>query len=113
MIEYVAKIIDLRRGLVMTEDRYPQEFVRAFKSLETNSNPWGFGKDSRADWARDLGVKLWDKDRPTEYLYFVGCNGAFDNRGKKIAATTAAALKAAGVDFSILGVDEGCIEPGE
>jgi Fe-S oxidoreductase/nitrate reductase gamma subunit len=108
MIEYVNRVIDLRRGLVLTEDRYPQELTRAFKSLETNSNPWGFGRDARADWAQDLGLKLWDKENPTEYLYFVGCNGSFDNRGKKIATAVAASLKAAGVDFSILGKEEGC-----
>ena len=108
MIEFVNKIIDLRRGLVLMEDRYPQELTKAFKSLETNSNPWGFGRDSRADWARDLGVKLWDKDHPTEYLYFVGCNGSFDNRGKKISSAVVATLQSAGVDFSILGKEEGC-----
>jgi Fe-S oxidoreductase len=108
MIEYVNKVIDLRRGLVLTEDRYPEELTKAFKSLETNSNPWGFGRDSRADWAEGLGVKLWDKDQPTEYLYFVGCNGSFDNRGKKISTAVVASLKTAGVDFSILGMEEGC-----
>jgi Fe-S oxidoreductase/nitrate reductase gamma subunit len=108
MIEYVNKVIDLRRGLVLTEDRYPEELTRAFKSLETNSNPWGFGRDSRADWAEGLGVKLWDKDRPTEYLYFIGCNGSFDNRGKKISTAVVTSLQSAGVDFSILGMEEGC-----
>ncbi len=108
MIEYVNKVIDLRRGLVLMEDRYPEELTRAFKSLETNSNPWGFGRDSRADWARDLEVKLWDKDHPTEYLYFIGCNGSFDNRGKKISTAVVTSLQSAGVDFSILGMEEGC-----
>ena len=108
MIEYVNKVIDLRRGLVLTEDRYPEELAKAFKSLETNSNPWGFGRDSRADWASDLEVKLWDKDHPTEYLYFVGCNGSFDNRGRKISTAVVQSLQSAGVDFSILGMEEGC-----
>ena len=72
MIEYVDKIIGLRQGLVLTEDRYPKEFISAFKSLETQSNPWGFPNDSRSNWAKDLGVPIWDKTHPTEYLYFVG-----------------------------------------
>ena len=84
MIEYVDKIIGLRQGLILTEDRYPKEFTDAFKSLETQSNPWGFPKASRSDWAKDLGIPIWDKSNPTEYLYFVGCNGSFDTRGKKI-----------------------------
>ena len=108
MIEYVNKVVDLRRGLVLMENRYPDEFVNAFKSLETQSNPWGFGRNTRSDWAKELDLKIWDKDNPTEYLYFVGCNGAFDERGKKIAKAVVHSLKSAGVDFSILGNDEGC-----
>ena len=108
MIEYVDKIIGLRRGLILTEDRYPKEFTEAFKSLETQSNPWGFPKTSRSDWAKNLGVPIWDKARPTEYLYFVGCNGSFDTRGKKITQAVVETLKEAGVEFSILGNNEGC-----
>ena len=108
MIEYVDKIIGLRQGLVLTEDRYPKEFISAFKSLETQSNPWGFPNVSRSNWAKDLGVPIWDKTKPTEYLYFVGCNGSFDTRGKKITEAVVQTLRDAGVDFSILGNDEGC-----
>ena len=108
MIEYVDKIIGLRQGLVLTEDRYPKEFISAFKSLETQSNPWGFPNTSRSNWAKDLGVPIWDKTKPTEYLYFVGCNGSFDTRGKKITEAVVKTLRDAGVDFSILGNDEGC-----
>ncbi len=107
-IEFVNKMIDLRRGTVMMESRYPQELTNAFKSLETHSNPWGFSSDSRADWAKGLGLKIWDKDNPTEYLYFVGCSGSFDSRGKKISTAVVDALRQAGIEFSILGKEEGC-----
>ena len=108
MIEYVNKMVDLRRGLVLTEDRYPKELGEAFKSLETHSNPWGFPGTQRMDWAEGLEVKQWDRDNPTEYLYFVGCNGSFDNRGKKVSESVVRALQKAKVDFSILGNREGC-----
>ena len=108
MIEYVNKMIDLRRGLVLTEDRYPKELGDAFKSLEIHSNPWGFPGTQREAWAQELDVRQWDKNNPTEYLYFVGCNGSFDNRGKKISESVVQALQKAGVDFSILGNREGC-----
>ncbi|MCF8721218.1 (Fe-S)-binding protein [Nitrospina gracilis] len=108
MIEYVNKMIDLRQGMVLMESRFPKELNAAFKSLETHSNPWGFPGTSRADWAKNLGLKEWDKNNPTEYLYFPGCNGAFDNRGKKVAESVVKTLQAAGVDFSILGNREGC-----
>ena len=107
-IEYVGKIIDLRRTLTLNENRYPTELSKAFKSLETNGNPWGFGKGTRDEWAKELGIKTWDKNQPTEYLYFVGCNGSFDSRGKKIAESVVKALKKAEVDFSILGKKENC-----
>ena len=108
MIEYVNKMIDLRRGMVLTDDRYPKELGDAFKSLETHSNPWGFPGTQRESWAQGLDVKQWDKNNPTEYLYFVGCNGSFDNRGKKVSESVVRALQKAGVDFSILGNREGC-----
>ena len=108
MIEYVNKMVDLRRGLVLTEDRYPKELGEAFKSLETHSNPWGFPGTQRTAWAEGLEIKQWDKDNPTEYLYFVGCNGSFDSRGKKVSESVVRALQKAGVDFSILGNREGC-----
>jgi Fe-S oxidoreductase len=108
MIEYVNKMVDLRRGLVLTEDRYPKELGEAFKSLETHSNPWGFPGTQRTDWAEGLEIKQWDKNNPTEYLYFVGCNGSYDSRGKKVSASVVRALQKAGIDFSILGNREGC-----
>lgn len=108
MIEYVSKVIDLRRGAVMMESRYPKELAAAFKSLEVHQNPWGFNRDTRADWAKDLNLKIWDKNNPTEYLYFIGCSGSFDSRAKKISTAVAKALKKAGIDFSILGKEEGC-----
>ncbi len=108
MIEYVNKMVDLRRGLVLTDDRYPKQLGEAFKSLETHSNPWGFPGTQREAWAQGLDVKQWDKNNPTEYLYFVGCNGSFDNRGKKVSESVVRALQKAGVDFSILGNREGC-----
>lgn len=108
MIQYVDKVIDLRRGLILSEDRYPKEFESAFKSLETQSNPWGFPKNSRADWAKALDIAIWDKTNPSEYLYFIGCNGSFDTRGKKISESVVKTLRQAGVSFSILGNSEGC-----
>ncbi len=76
--------------------------------METQSNPWGFPKNSRADWAKALDIPIWDKTNPSEYLYFIGCNGSFDTRGKKISESVVKTLQQAGVSFSILGNSEGC-----
>jgi len=84
---------------------FPEELQNLFNNLERNSNPWGFGAHTRADWAEGLDLKVGE---PAEYLFFVGCAGSFDDRNKKVSRATAKLLKEAGVDFSILGEMETC-----
>ena len=76
--------------------------------MENNSNPWGVGSHLRADWAKELGVKTLAEDANVEYLFYVGCAGSFDDRGKKVTVAFAKILKAAGVSFGILGTEESC-----
>ena len=107
-IEYVDKIVDMRRHLVQEEARFPTELTRVFKSLETQSNPWGINADKRDEWAEGLDVpRLADKP-DAEYLFFVGCAGSFDDRAKKITEAVAKILDAAGVSYAILGKEETC-----
>jgi Fe-S oxidoreductase len=108
LIEYVDKIADMRRHLVQEEARFPSELTRVFKGMETQSNPWGVGADKRAEWAQGLDVPLASERPGAEYLYYVGCAGAFDDRGKKTTGAFATLLKKAGVDFAILGSEEPC-----
>jgi Fe-S oxidoreductase len=108
LIEYVDKIVDMRRHLVQEEARFPAELTRVFKGLETQSNPWGIGADKRADWAEGLEIPLVSEKPDAEYLYYVGCAGAFDDRSKKTTIAFAKLLKKAGLDFAILGPEEPC-----
>ncbi len=107
-IEHVQKIIDMRRYKVLTESDFASELQLTFRNMENNSNPWGLGAHTRADWAKELGVKTLAEDPNVEYLFFVGCSGSFDNRGKKISTAFARILQAAEVSFGILGTEEGC-----
>jgi Fe-S oxidoreductase len=107
-IEHVPKIVDMRRWLVLTESRFPNELQPAFRNLETNGNPWQMSWETRADWAKDLGVRQMAEVREAEYLYWVGCYGSFDERNKKVARALVRVLQAAGVDFAILGNEEKC-----
>jgi Fe-S oxidoreductase/nitrate reductase gamma subunit len=107
-IEHVPKIVDMRRHLVLNESRFPEELKPTFKNLENNGNPWQFSWQARADWARDLGVRLMADVRQAEYLYWVGCYGSFDERNRKVARSMVKILQAAGVDFAILGSEEKC-----
>ena len=104
-IEHVPKLTDTRRHLVMEASDFPEELQNLFNNLERNSNPWGLGAHTRADWAEGLDLKVGE---PAEYLFFVGCAGSFDDRNKKVSRATAKLLKEAGVDFSILGEMETC-----
>ena len=109
-IEHVPKIIDMRRNLVLEETRFPPELTKVFNSLERNSNPFGLRARNRADWAKGLGLKILSEhpDEPVDVLYWVGCYGSFDARNQKVAQSLSRILQAAGMNFGILGTEEGC-----
>jgi len=107
-IEHVPKVIGMRQYKVLTEADFAPELQLTFRNMENNSNPWGIGSHLRADWAKDLGIKTLAEDANVEYLFYVGCSGSFDDRGKKVSAAFAKILKSAGISFGILGTEEGC-----
>ncbi len=108
LIEHIPKIVEMRRNLVLMQSRFPQEVSLFFKNLENNYNPWTIGFATRADWAKDLKVKLLSQDKDIEYLYFVGCAGSFDDRVKKVSRAVVNILNQAGINFGILGTEEYC-----
>ena len=108
MIEYVDKIVDMRRHLVQEESRFPAELTRTFKGMETQGNPWGIDAATRGDWAAGLDVPTMAEKPDAEYLYFVGCAGSFDDRNKRTTQSLVKILKQAGVDFAVLGPEEPC-----
>lgn len=106
--EHLDFIIEIRKNRVLMEASFPPEMQETFSNLENQSNPWGFSSDTRGDWCKGMGVPLM-MDRPdAKVLYFVGCAGSFDDRGRKIAQATARVLQKAGIDFAILGPEESC-----
>ena len=107
-IEHVPKIVGMRQYKVLMEADFAPELQLTYRNMENNSNPWGMGAHLRSDWAPELGVKTLAEDSNVEYLYYVGCSGSFDDRGKKVAVAFAKILKEAGVSFGILGQEEGC-----
>ncbi|WIG61459.1 MAG: Fe-S oxidoreductase [Ktedonobacterales bacterium] len=107
-IEHVQKIDDMRRYLVMEESDFPQEVTPLFTNLERNQNPWEISNDTRADWAKAVGVKTLSEDPDVEVLYWVGCMGSFDARNRKVATAFAKVMQHAHVSFGILGPEESC-----
>ncbi len=107
-IEHLDFIIEARKHQVLMEASFPPEVQETFTNLENQANPWGFGADSRADWCRGMDVPLMGDNPEAELLWFVGCAGSFDDRGKKISQAMARVLQRAGVNFAILGPEEAC-----
>jgi Fe-S oxidoreductase len=113
-IEHVDHIVDMRRYQVMIESAFPSEAGTMLKNLEKKGNPWGLAKKQRLEWTKevDFEVPVVGKDiedlSEVEYLYWVGCAGALEDRAKKTTKAFAELLHMAGVKFAIMGGDEKC-----
>ena len=116
-IEHIDHIIDMRRYQVLVESDFPTELAGLFKNLETKGNPWGQNASTRADWINEVRqdgvvVPVWGEDvdnfDDTEYLFWVGCAGAYDDNAKKTTKAVAEMLHTAGVKYAVLSQAEGC-----
>ncbi|MFD6352595.1 (Fe-S)-binding protein [Nocardia tengchongensis] len=113
-IEHVDHIIDMRRYQVLIESEFPSELAGLFKNLENKGNPWGQNAKDRLNWISevDFEVPVFGKDADSfdgyEYLFWVGCAGAYEDRAKKTTKAVAELLATAGTKFMVLGQEETC-----
>ncbi|MEQ6902826.1 heterodisulfide reductase-related iron-sulfur binding cluster [Nocardioides sp. YIM 152588] len=113
-IEHVDHFVDMRRYQVLVESNFPAELNGLFKGLENKGNPWNMSPNARMDWAKDLPfeVKVVGDDIESldevEWLFWVGCAGAYEDRAKKTTRAVAELLDMAGVSFGVLGNGETC-----
>ncbi|MFI1954933.1 heterodisulfide reductase-related iron-sulfur binding cluster [Streptomyces xinghaiensis] len=117
-IEHIDHIVDMRRYQVMIESSFPSEAGTMLKNLEKKGNPWGLAKKQRLEWTKEVeaetgfAVPVVGRDiedlSEVEYLYWVGCAGALEDRAKKTTKAFAELLHTAGVTFAIMGGDEKC-----
>ena len=113
-IEHVDHIIDMRRYQVLIESEFPSELAGLFKNLENKGNPWGQNSKDRLNWINemDFEIPVFGKDADSfedyQYLFWVGCAGAYEDRAKKTTKAVAELLATAGVKFMVLGADETC-----
>ncbi len=113
-IEHVDHIIELRRYQTLMESAFPSELSGLFKNMENKGNPWGLPARARLDWAKDLpfAVPVLGSDvesaADVDYLFWVGCAGAYEDRAKKTTRAVAELLHTAGVTFAVLGDGESC-----
>jgi Fe-S oxidoreductase len=108
LISYVDKIVDIRRNLVMVRGEFPRELSQAFQGMQSNGNPDNLSRMNRSAWSDGLDVPTLKDHSAAPVLYWVGCAASYDDRAKKIARATASLLRAAKVDFAILGQEENC-----
>ncbi len=113
-IEHVDHIVDMRRFQVLVESSFPSEAGTMLKNLENKGNPWGMSAKARLDWTQGLPfeVPVFGQDvddlAEVDYLYWVGCAGALEDRAKKTTRAFAELLHIAGVKFAVLGDNESC-----
>jgi Fe-S oxidoreductase len=111
-IEHVDHIVDMRRYQVLIESNFPTELGGMFKNLENKGNPWGQNAKDRLQWTEglDFEVPVFDGELSddTEYLFWVGCAGAFEDRAKKTTQAVAELLHIADVKYTVLGSEETC-----
>ena len=111
-IEHVDHIVNMRRHQVLVESDFPSELGGTFRNLENKGNPWGMNSSQRNDWITELDFEVTVLDGPiapeVEYLFWVGCAGAYEDRAKKTTKAVAELLHRAGVTFGVLGEGETC-----
>lgn len=107
-IEHPMKIIQMRQNLVLEQEKTPGDLARTFRNIERQSNPWGISSGKRMDWAEGLDVPTTEDVEKPEYILWVGCAGAFDNRIIKQTKAMVRLLKKAEVDYAVLGHKEEC-----
>ncbi|MDO8805829.1 MAG: (Fe-S)-binding protein [Elusimicrobiota bacterium] len=107
-ISHVQRLNSMRRSEVLMKGKFPAELKRVFKGMQTNGNPWGMGAEKRMEWAKGLDIPTMEKNPGAEYLLYLGCNSAFDDRAQKVSRSLAAFLKDQGISFAVLGESETC-----
>jgi Fe-S oxidoreductase len=113
-IEHIDHIVDMRRYQVLVESAFPSEAGVMLRNLENKGNPWGLADRGREEWTDGLDFEV-PRAIPGErlpadmdYLFWVGCAGALEDRSKKVTRAVAELLHTAGVNFAILGAAETC-----
>jgi len=111
-IEHIDHIDGMRRHQVLIESAFPVEAAGMLRNLENKGDPWGMGEMRRAEWITELDFEIPVVDGTIgpeiEYLFWVGCAGALEDRAKKTTKAIATLLHTAGVKFAVLGPAETC-----
>jgi len=106
--EPMVDILRMRQDLVLMESNFPKGAMETFEKIENYGNPWGMSPNDREKWTEGMEVPKMREKGSAEYLYWAGCSGAYDDRGKDISRSVAKIMNESGVDYAILGNEETC-----
>mgnify|MGYP001807664908 FL=1 len=106
--EPMVDILRMRQDLVLMESNFPRDAMETFDKIENYGNPWGMSPNDREKWTEGMEVPKMREKGSAEYLYWAGCSGAYDDRGKDISRSVAKIMNESGVDYAILGNEETC-----
>jgi Fe-S oxidoreductase len=106
--EPMIDILRARQDLVMMESKFPKDAMETFEKLENYGNPWGLSPQDRENWMDGFDVPLMREKKNADVLYWAGCSGAYDSRGRDISQSVANIMNEAGVDYACLGNEETC-----
>ncbi len=105
--EPMFDILDIRRDGVLTQGEFPSGLQDAFNGMERQGNPWQIGAP-RTQWAEGLNVPTVEENPDFDVLYWTGCAVSYDPRAQETARALVKVLRAANVNFAILGDSESC-----
>ena len=106
--EPMIDILRARQDLVMMESKFPKDAMETFEKMENYGNPWGLSPQDRENWMEGFDVPLMREKKNADVLYWAGCSGAYDSRGRDISQSVANIMNEAGVDYACLGNEETC-----
>lgn len=107
-IEHVDKIIDMRRNLAMEQSRIPEEVQNTLRSLGSKGHPFGGTTATRTTWFEGLELQVLSESSKADMLYWVGCTAALEDRNMNVAKAMVKIMQAVGINFAVLGDEEGC-----
>ncbi|MCX6301531.1 MAG: (Fe-S)-binding protein [Bacteroidia bacterium] len=111
-INQPSLIVDMRRYLVLEEASAPGGLKAMFNNIENNGAPWQYSAEDRLNWAKDLEIPVMSditsRGKKPEYLLWIGCAGAFDDRYKKVVRSFVKILSHLNVSYAVLGKEETC-----
>ena len=106
--EPMVDILIARQDLVMMESKFPKDAMETFEKMENYGNPWGLSPQDREIWMEGHDVPLIRDKKQVDILYWAGCSGAYDARGKEISQSVVDIFNKADIDYACLGNEEMC-----